>query len=661
MAAAPASPDAPPRGPHWAFVPPVRTPTLGGNPIDALVRARLRDEGLELAPPADRTTLLRRVTLDLIGLPPTLAEVDAFLADGEDGAYERVVDRLLASPHYGEAMALPWLDAARYADSNGFQQDGDTWQWVWRDWLVRQLNADAPFDELSTKLLAGDLLPGATDDDRLGTAFLRNHLLNGEGGAIPEENRFVMLFDRVDTTCTTWLGLTVACAQCHDHKSDPIPQREYYALLDAFGRVPENGLAGGGPARFRVAEPAVAYPSPELRQQRAAMEARLQELEAAGDKPALDAFRGEYDRFRHTQWPRVMVMQDAVERPTHVLQRGDYLQPGAVVAFGVPGCLPPLPDDAPKNRLGLARWLFADGHPLTARVAVNRAWQHFFGDGLVRTPEDFGTQGERPTQQELLDTLAVDFARSGWRTKELHRRIVTSAVYRQSSAASAELLARDPDNRLLARAPRFRRSSLLLRDQALAVSGLLVPTLGGAPVYPYQPDKVWESLAITNERDFTYPASHGPDLWRRSLYTFWRRTVQPTNFFDTSQRQNCRVRVPVTGSPLHALVTLNDPTYVEAARALAARVADEAADVGGRLAAAFRRVVARPPEAEEQRLLAAMYERQLAAYADDPAAASALLAVGEAKAPCALPAVEHAALAAACLGILNLQETQCRD
>ncbi|MFN9754843.1 MAG: DUF1549 and DUF1553 domain-containing protein [Planctomycetota bacterium] len=656
-----AAPSAPSSGPHWAFVPPVRTPTLGGNPIDALVRARLGDEGLALAPPAARTTLLRRVTIDLIGLPPTPAEVDAFLADGEDGAYERVVDRLLASPHYGEAMALPWLDAARYADSNGFQQDGDTWQWVWRDWLVRQLNADAPFDELSTKLLAGDLLPGATDDDRLGTAFLRNHLLNGEGGAIPEENRFVMLFDRVDTTCTTWLGLTVACAQCHDHKYDPITQREYYALLDAFGRVPENGLAGGGPSRFRVAEPAVAYPTPALRQQRAAMEARLQELEAAGDKAAHDALRGEYDRFRHEEWPRVMVMQDAVDKPTHVLQRGDYLQPGAVVAFGVPGCLPPLPDDAPTNRLGLARWLFADGHPLAARVAVNRAWQHFFGDGLVRTPEDFGTLGERPTHQELLDTLAVDFARSGWRTKELHRRIVTSAVYRQSSAVSAELLARDPDNRLLARAPRFRRSSLLLRDQALAASGLLVPTLGGPPVYPYQPDKVWESLAITNERDFTYPASHGPDLWRRSLYTFWRRTVQPTNFFDTSQRQNCRVRVPVTNSPLHALVTLNDPTYVEAARALAARVAGEAADVGGRLAAAFRRVVARRPDADEQRLLAAMYERQLAAYADDPAAATALLAVGKAATPCELPPVEHAALAAACLGILTLEEAQGRD
>jgi Protein of unknown function (DUF1553)/Protein of unknown function (DUF1549) len=651
-------------GPHWAFVPPVRTPTLGGNPIDALVRARLRDAGLELAPPADRTTLLRRVTLDLIGLPPTPAEVDAFLADrdgGEDAAYQRVVDRLLASPHYGEAMALPWLDAARYADSNGFQQDGDTWQWVWRDWLVQKLNDDLPFDQLSTRMLAGDLLPDATDDDRLGTAFLRNHLLNGEGGAIPEENRFVMLFDRVDTTCTTWLGLTVACAQCHDHKYDPITQREYYALLDAFGRVPENGLAGGGPTRFRIAEPALDLPSPEQRQQRAAMVARLQQLETAGDQAALDAYRAEYDRFRRDAWPRVMVMQDAVERPTHLLRRGDYLQPGEVVGFGVPACLPPLPPAAPTNRLGLARWLFTGDHPLTARVAGNRAWQHFFGAGLVRTPEDFGTQGDRPVQQELLDTLAVDFVQSGWRSKALHRRIVSSAVYRQRSTASAELLARDPDNRLLARAPRFRRSSLMLRDQALAVSGLLVPTLGGPPVYPYQPDRVWEALAITNERDFTYPAAHGPDLWRRSLYTFWRRTVQPTNFFDTSPRQQCRVQVPVTNSPLHALVTLNDPTYVEAARALAARVAGEASDAGGRLAAAFRRVVARRPAADEVRLLAAMYERQLAAYAGDPAAAVALLAVGEAVTPCALPPVEHAALAAACLGILNLQEAQCRD
>ena len=628
---------------HWAFAPPAASRAVataaaaGANPIDALVARRLAREGLAIAREADRATLLRRVTLDLTGLPPTPSELDAFFADGAPGAYERVVDRLLASPHYGERMALPWLDAARYADSNGFQQDGDTFQWLWRDWLVRELNRDTPFDALSTRMIAGDLLPGATDEDRLATAFNRLHLLNGEGGAIPEENRFVAMFDRVDATATTWLGLTMSCAQCHDHKYDPITQRDYYALLDAFNRVPESGIVDGSPSRIRGA------------------------LEAAVASGAEGA-QGRLDQFLRDEWPRVMVMSDERPRDTHVLLRGVYTSPGERVSFATPAFLPPMDASWPRDRLGLARWMFAPANPLVARVAVNRAWQVFFGEGLVRTAEDFGVQGDPPVHAELLDALAVFLRDSGWRTKALHRLIVTSAVYRQTSAASAELRARDPDNRLLARAPRFRLPAMLLRDGALAAAGLLDARVGGAPVYPYQPAKVWESLSITMERNFDYPASHGADLYRRSLYTFWRRTIAPSNMFDASQRQSCRMRVPVTNSPLHALTMLNDPTFVEAARALASRVL---ADGGGAPAqarlAAFARVLGRAPDAREAALLASMFERQRAQFAAEPGAAEAFLATGESPRDSAFDPLEHAAMAATCLAILNLDEAVTRE
>ena len=671
--------------PHWAFTAPKATAVAAGaNPIDAILTARLRERGLVLAPEANRETLIRRVTLDLTGLPPTIAEIDAFLADSAPGAYERVVDRLLASPHYGEKMALPWLDAARYADSNGFQQDGDTFQWMWRDWLVRELNRDTPYDRLSTEMLAGDLLPDATDETRLATAFNRNHLLNGEGGAIPEENRFVSLFDRVDATATTWLGLTMSCAQCHDHKYDPITQRDYYALLDAFNRVPESGIVDGSPSRIRVAPPVLEYASDALRARRAELVAKVDvakadvaaaagaagsEADKHADKHAREQARnqaqGELDRFNRDEWPRVMVMSDASPRETHVLARGAYTTPADAIAFATPAFLPALAADAPRNRLGLAQWMFAAENPLVARVAVNRAWQTFFGDGLVRTPEDFGVQSALPVYQDLLDTLAVGFRESGWRTKALHRLIVTSAAYRQSSAASAELLALDPENKLLARGPRFRMPAMVLRDVALATSGLLNDAVGGAPVYPYQPDRVWESLAITKERDFEYPASHGADLYRRSIYTFWRRTIAPSNMFDVSQRQSCRVRVPITTSPLHALTTLNDPTWVEASRVLADRVmrgADARDARDEQVSQAFRIVVGRAPDARERELLARMFGRQRARFAANPDAARAILAVGESKRDAAsVDEIDHAALAATCLGILNLDEALTRE
>ena len=726
--------------PHWGFVPPARpaVPAVSRaewprNDVDRFVLARLEREGLAPSPEADRPTLIRRLHADLVGLPPTPEEVDAFVADADPEAYEKLVDRLLASPHYGERLALSWLDAARYADSNGFQQDGDTWQWMWRDWVVRALNADMPFDRFSTEQLAGDLLPDATPEQKIATGFNRNHLLNGEGGAIAEEQRFNNLFDRVDTTSTTWLGLTMACAQCHDHKYDPLTQADYYRLLDAFNRVPESGTPTRFSARIRVAPPVLELPSEAQKQKLAELEAKKTALE--GDaRPVIDAAfaawraglfadgepadgadlprnltpllrkpeaertdadrksidsqlrshfeakvkadvvktlpqvvafetaKKEFDEYKGDQLPRPMVMSDDKPRETKVLDRGDYLTPkGEAVVFAPPSFLPPLPAGAPANRLGLARWLFAPEHPLTARVQVNRMWQHFFGMGLVKTTEDMGVQSEYPAHLPLLDWLAVEFRERGWSQKQLHRLLVTSATYRQASRVTADHLAKDPENRLFARASRFRMPSLVLRDVALSASGLLDGRLGGPPVYPYQPDEIWEALAITKERDFTYPASHGADLYRRSLYTFWRRTVNPANMFDAANRQTCSVRTSRTCTPLHALTTLNDPTWVEASRVLAEHAMKAAADVDGRLAFAFRRILGRRPTDYDSTAIRRMYERQLAVYQADGDAAKQLLGIGESPRDETLDAAAHAALSGVCLGIFNLDEALTRE
>ncbi len=711
---------------HWAFVTPQRPAVPAVNephPVDAFVTERLKQVGLTLSPEAPRAVLLRRLSLDLTGLPPTPEETAAFVADRSPDAYEKQVDRLLASVHYGERMVLPWLDASRYADSNGFQQDGDTFQWVWRDWLVRQLNADKPFDQLSTELLAGDLLPNATLEQKLATAFNRNHILNGEGGNIAEEQRYVSLFDRVDTVSTTWLGLTMACAQCHDHEYDPMTQKDYYSLLDAFNHAPERGVPGGGPSRFRLDQPLLEVPTPEQLAQLAQLEAdyeaknkesaalqakafeawlalplekkgmlddKLKALLAPGAKPtaaqqkallahynknvfpedrkksaafkAIDNAKAAVAKFKASDnYPRVMIMSDATARDTHILDRGAYLSKKEKVTFNTPAFLPKLPANAPANRLGLAQWLFTPTHPLTARVQVNRQWQHFFGQGLVRTSEDLGVQSDPPTHRALLDWLAVEYRESGWKTKALQKLIVTSRTYRQSSHVSAEHRAKDPENKLLARAPRFRLTSLILRDVALASSGLLNTKVGGTPVYPYLPPAPWESLAITKERDFTYPTSQGADLYRRSLYTFWRRTIAPVNMFDVSSRQTCRVRTTQTTSPLHALTMLNDPTWVEAARVLAERVSKEQATDDARLARAYALILSRPPTEREQTLLRDLHARQRTVYANDPTAAEALLAVGASKRDPKLKNTEQAALTAACLALLNLDAAQTRE
>ncbi len=730
--------------PHWAFAKPGRPPlpqvknaAWARNAIDRFVLEKLDAAGLKPSPEADRATLIRRLSLDLTGLPPKPEEVDAFIADKAPDAYEKLVDRLMQSRHYGERMALPWLDAARYADSNGFQQDGDTFQWMWRDWVVRALNADMPFDKFSIEQLAGDLLPKPTDDQLIATAFNRNHLMNGEGGAIAEEQRFNILFDRVDTTATVWLGLTMACAQCHDHKYDPITQRDYYALMHTFNQVSENGLAGGGPGPMRIAPPFLELKTPEVERkikdvadQRAKVDAdgqialkkdiafaawmsavtpdtkhprrsdgqplpanltailrvepgkrsdaQKKELER-GLRGIFDAdlwpkligndtaakrseeLRKELDRIQKEEVPRVMVMRDDKPRETFLLDRGEYLKPKDKVAFATPAFLPAQPADAPRNRLGFAQWLFQPEHPLTARVQVNRIWQTVFGTGLVKTAEDLGVQSEMPEHLDLLNWLAAEFAVHSWSQKHMVRLLVTSATYRQSSRVTPELLQKDPENRLLSRGARFRTSSFILRDVALAASGLLDERIGGRPVYPYQPDGIWETLAITKERDFTYPASSGPDLWRRSIYTFWRRTIGPANMFDASSRQTCKVRTAITSTPLHALTTLNDPTWAEAARVLAEHSMAASQDTDARLTFAFRRVLGRQPKAGDIAALRRMFERQRAIYRLDEKSAKAAVSIGRAPRDANLDLAEHAALSAVCLGILNLDEALTRE
>jgi mono/diheme cytochrome c family protein len=962
---------------HWAFVTPTRPPlptvkneSWVRNPVDRFVLARLESEGLQPSPEADRETLLRRVSLDLTGLPPTPQELDAFLNDKSSGAYEKVVDRLLASPRYGERMAFKWLDAARYADTNGYQIDGDRSAWRWRDWVIEAFNRNKPYDQFVIEQLAGDLLPPAPTpeaalDQKIATAFNRNHRINAEGGIVPEEYRVEYVVDRVDTTSTVFMGLTMGCARCHNHKYDPLTQREFYQLSAYFNSIDEDGHSfdqGNSP-------PLMAAPTAEQQRQReqsdrdiaraeveyerlaaksAAAQRRWEQLlltstgekgsrhwfpeekllvRLAMDQNATPVFNksdrehhekydrkkdepetkfevgfregapryvpaptgqgvafdgklyfdggiradfrykttsGDYrERFTISAWvypeaeqsgsvvtkvsdspaevegnvpraggygmyfvngnvhfnmifrwgedalrvetadalplkewhhvavvfdglkmweerlriyvngreqklkfnqrnffllfgntkdtlkvgagggpqfrfkgaldevrlysralkadevgalacadtldkiaaipassrtpaqtmklhraflaeaapndlkqahrnladlreqrqkfedglPTLMVMEETAEpRPAHLLRRGAYDAPGERVARGVPAVLPPMPKEFPDNRLGFARWLVSPEHPLTARVQVNRFWQMFFGAGLVKTVEDFGSQGELPSHPALLDWLAVEFQQGGWGVKELLKTIVTSATYRQSSKLTPQLAQRDPDNRLHARGPRVRLSAEMIRDQALFVSGLLVEKLGGPSVKPYQPDGLYKDMTFSGLTG--YARDNGEGLWRRSLYTYWKRTVlSPTmQVFDASAREFCTVREARTNTPLQSLGLMNDVTYVEAARLLAERMMRAGGTPDERLAWAFRVVTARQPGERERQALVRNWWAQLDYFKADRGEAARLLRVGERRADGKLDAVELAAYAATASLILNLDE-----
>ncbi len=722
-------------GKHWAFerIERPKVPTRSGdilppqqdqdgpapiNPIDAFVRAKLAEKGMKPSPQAAPEALLRRVSLDLIGLPP----------DGMNGMevkYEEVVERLLGSPQFGERWAWDWLDAARYADTNGYQGDPERTMWPWRDWVVKAINANMRYDQFTVWQLAGDLMPNATQEQKLATGFNRNHMINGEGGRIAEETRVENVMDRVETTSTVWLGLTMGCSKCHDHKFDPLTMRDYYALYDVFNQTSEDGKGRNGQAApaMDISTPAelervtktsvkvelmakevetfeltkfpraegkpltesdaiklpgnlpsyIAKTEPKNRGVDPLLEAvsYFKEKDAAYAKllqKLLEAVRERVSASNNVT--KVMVMDTLPQpRETFTFEKGAYDKPTTTkVSFTVPASLPPMAKDAPKNRLGLAQWIVSRDNPLTARVTVNRFWQAFFGVGLVKTAEDFGVQGEVPLHRELLDWLAAEFIESGWDVKALLRLIVMSETYKQSSQSSFPTRSEnglenpfyvDPENRYLARGPRFRMPSWMIRDQALFVSGLMKEQLGGPSVKPYQPEGIWEEATFGKK---SYVQEHGDALYRRTLYTFWRRIVGPTMLFDNAARQVCAVKTTRTNTPLQALVTLNDITYVEAARALAQRVL--VANRGNEDAAleqAFRWVTCRVPSRAEKALLKQQLGQLRVQQGADRAAALKLLTVGESKRDESLDPAEHAVWTSLCLMLLNLDETVTKE
>ncbi len=647
--------------PHWAFVPPKR-PTLPvvknagwpANGIDHYVLSRLEKEGLGPSPATDKITWLRRVTLDLWGLPPTLEEIDAYLQDGSAAAHEKVADRLLASTRYGEHMASFWLDAARYADTDGYQNDRYRYQWVWRDWLIKALNENQPFDQFVIDQLAGDMRPNATLYQQIATGFCRNHRINSEAGSLPAEWHVENVVDRVDTLGTVFLGLTIGCARCHDHKFDPISQREYYQLFAYFNNVPESGVGpnnGNSPPHIEVPK---SWPNLSEKENRALTPGPLEYKKGE--------FGGGVVRPKPGSPKTVMIMHEMDKpRPTYLLERGLYNQPdeSEILSPGVPKVLNKVAGTSPGNRLELAQWLVDSKNPLTARVTMNRYWQRFFGVGIVKTSENFGAQGEPPSHPALLDWLAIGFMESGWDVKAIHKTIVLSATYRQSSRVTPAMLERDPENRLLARGPRHRLPAFSLRDQALYVSGLLVEKFGGPSAKPYMPPKVWK--AFSNN---TYKRDQGDNLYRRSLYTYWRRTIPPPTManFNSAEREVCLVRKEKTNTPLQALTMMNNITFVEASRFLAERmIVEGGAETEGRLEHGFRLATGRRPTQEEMASLVGVFGQLRERYAESGASARELLSVGEKARDETLDLTEHAAMTMVASLILNLDEVMSKE
>jgi hypothetical protein len=651
---------------HWAFVAPKRpalpNPMNKGwarNPIDRFVLARLEKEGQKPAAEADRYTLARRVSLDLTGLPPTLEAVDRFVNDKSPDAYEKFVDEVLRSPAYGEHWAHVWLDLARYADSNGYATDNPRSIWKYRDWVIDALNRNLPFDRFTIEQIAGDMLPSPTQDQLIATAFHRNTLTNDEGGTDDEEFRNVAVVDRVNTTMQVWMGITMGCAQCHDHKYDPITQEEYYRLFAIFNQSEDSDKSDN--------RPTLATATPEQLAQKKQLEGRIAELEKQlKQKPApadlkakrqqVAALRKQLAGLKIVTTPIMRELPAKQRRVTKIHIRGNYLNQGKVVAPGTPAVFPPLPKDRPVDRLALARWLVDPRNPLTARVTVNRYWEQIFGVGLVETPEDWGIRGKLPNHPELLDWLAVEFRESGWDVKRLLRLIVTSATYRQSSRVTPAMVERDPDNRLFGRGPRFRSSAEVVRDQALFVSGLLSPKMHGPSVRPPRP-KMNLSAAFGGGTDWA--PSPGDDKHRRALYTEWRRTTPYPSMvtFDAPSRNVCTIRRPRTNTPLQALVTLNDPVYVEAAQALARRMVKEGgATTETRARYGFRLCLARPPSAAELRRLVGLYEKARAEYAGHPQEARKLASEPLGPLPAGMDPVDLAAWTVVGNVLLNLDE-----
>jgi mono/diheme cytochrome c family protein len=711
---------------HWSYARAVRPPLptvkqtdWPRNEIDYFLLQRLEQENLQPSSEAERSALLRRVSLDLTGLPPTSADLEEFggtSSTRQDGAkdwYEAYVDKILDSPRYGEHWAHDWLDLARYADSAGYADDPPRTIWPFRDYVIRSLNANKPLDQFTIEQIAGDLLPNPTEEQLIATAFHRNTLTNSEGGTIDEEFRNAAIVDRVNTTLAVWMGTTMACAQCHSHKYDPITQQEYFRVFAFFNNTED--------ADRKEETPILSMYSPQQLQQKATWQKEIQTLTKSlgTETPELLAGQAKWEaefpdddlelaltpdpilkilsipaaerteaqqsevkkhyllvaparresRRRAAQLNKQLADQKPAstvpimkelphgkQRTTKLQYRGNYLELGEEVAPGTPACFPPPPEGIPTNRLALARWLIDESNPLTARVFANRFWEAIFGIGIVATSEDFGSQGDLPSHPELLDWLATELIRLQWNQKAFLKMIVTSAAYRQSSRVTPELLARDPDNRLLARGPRVRLSAEMVRDQALAVSGLLSAKMFGPPVKPPQPT-LGLNAAFGGAVD--WQASTGDDKYRRALYTTWRRSSPYPSMatFDAPNREVCTLRRVRTNTPLQALVTLNDPVYVEAAQAFARKIAASGgASTTEKVAFAFQVGLARPPQPAEAVRLAKLFDQSLAEFQRDAEAAKKMATEPLGAAPDGVNLAELAAWTVVSNVLLNLDE-----
>lgn len=631
--------------PHWSFVPPEKSETPASNPVDYFIEKRLKADGLQAAPLADDHTLVRRAYLDLTGLPPTPLDIATYLDDKAPDHWGRLIDRLMASPHFAERLALPWLDGARYSDTHGYSIDDHRDMWAWRDWVINAFQKNEPYNQFILEQIAGDLIPAATPDQIAATGFLRNSMNTHEGGTIAEEYRVNYTVDKVDAVATSILGLTMRCAQCHDHKFDPFSQKEYYRFFAFFNTSSENGKG----AENASSPPVMEYKSPLGDGGMQGLKDRVAELEylKANPTPILatkiaDVTKSVNEEIRvlkldidrgHTS---VMVMDHKPGlRKTHILTRGAYDQPGEEVSSGVPAVLPPIEGPASLTRLDLARWITRPDHPLTSRVAVNRMWQMVFGRGIVETAGDFGNQGSWPTHPELLDWLAVDFVEHGWNLRQLLKTILTSETYRRSAAATPQQLEKDPRDLLFARSPRTRLPAEIIRDQALAVSGLLNPAMGGPGVFPLQPD-LWSEIShFGYPKPFTaqiFLQGRGSTTHRRSLYSFWKRTSPPPvlALFDAPTRETCAVVRGATNTPLQALVVMNEPQFVEAGVALGNRMIQEGGpSPTARLTYGFRLATGREPETQELKLLEKSLTHYLTRYTASEADAKSLAGTPE--------------------------------
>ena len=680
--------------PHWAYVRPMRSrppvaqnAAWANNSIDHFIAAVHEEQGLKPSPDANPRTLARRLRFDLTGLPPSPAEVDAFAADPSPAAYEKLVDRLLASPQFGERMAMYWLDVARYADSGGYHSDNERTVWLYRDYVVQAFNGNKPFDQFTKEQLAGDLLPGSTDEQKIASGYNRMLQTTEEGGAQAKEYTAKYAADRVRNMGVAWLASTTGCAQCHDHKFDPITQKDFYSLAAFFADVREvaTGRQEQTPmptaeqaARLRQLDAEIAAIEKELHPPLPrAVPAQAVESRSKGSdpkaKPApteqpnpaqsrLAGLKRQKDELVKSI-PTTLITVAVPPREVRLLRRGNWQDDsGPLMTPAVPDFFGKLEIKGRRpTRLDLAQWVVSRENPLAARVLVNRLWKLLFGQGIVRTLDDFGTQGAMPTHPELLDWLAVELMDSGWNVKHVMKLIAMSRTYQQTSVPSRELAERDPINQWLARQGRFRLDAEMVRDNTLAISGLLALKLGGPTAKPYQPAGYWSFLNFP-VRDWAN--DHGDNQYRRGLYTFWQRTfLHPSLLaFDASTREECTVERTRSNTPLQALVLLDDPTYVEASRVFAARIVREGGDTeAARIAFAFRQVLQRPPAPREVGLLQKLYEQHLKQYQADEAAARALLAVGDAKPPEGIAPAELAAWTSVARVMVNLHETITRD